>query len=178
MTLSHCPDDSPTSGAKHMCSCAHTHTYTRVFSHWGQCVILSHHPCSLHLALSFVRVMFSKAKKEEWHWGAPSVLALHAPCPSVCCIQTYLPQKGFCAPMHIQMAGGQAGKGGISSSHDGPKVNRVKLSKQLGKVFRCCFKRYSLVTASLLPLNLAVTIHFQRSLFFLLKSNRLRATFR
>lgn len=87
------------------------------------------------------------------------------------------PEVALCPRAHSD-GGGQAGKGGVGSSYDGPKVNRVKISKQLGKVSRCCFKRYSLVTASPLPLNLAVTIHFQRSLFFLLKSNRLRATFR
>lgn len=163
-----------------MCTCTHMHTC--LFSLGSVCHSISSSLLSSScIVLCSCDVFFPlhiKAEKEEWHRGAPSVLALHAPCPSVCCIQTYLPQKGLCAPVHIQMAGGQAGKGGISSSHDGPKVNRVKLSKQLGKVFRCCFKRYSLVTASLLPLNLAVTIHFQRSLFFLLKSNRLRATFR
>lgn len=77
------------------------------------------------------------------------------------------------------MAGGQGGKGDVSSPGDNLKNQLTKtIQTEPARLSVVCFKKYSLVTASLLSLNLAVTIHFKRSLFFLLKSNRLRAIFR
>ena len=77
------------------------------------------------------------------------------------------------------MAGGQVGKGDRSSSRDDLQNQLTEtIQTQLERLSVVCFKKDSLVTASVLSLNLAVTIHFKRSLFFLLKSNRLRVIFR
>lgn len=70
-------------------------------------------------------------------------------------------------------------EGGRRSSRDDLQNQLTEtIQTQPGRLSVVCLKKYSLVTASLLSLNLAVTIHFKRSLFFLLKLNRLRAIFR
>ena len=104
-------------------------------------------------------------------WADPCHPGLQTPCPSAPLRQP--PQEH-----EFRGQGSQVGRG------QQPPASwlYIQLSKplqtQLGKVSVVCSKKCSLVIASLLSLNLAVTIHFRKSLFFLWKSNRLRIIFR
>ena len=168
---------------KHTCTCTHAHIQTHtlllrvsVLSHF---TILPHfalHPSFSHDA--FFPSLVEAVVEERRGQGAclsceltPVSLASrpHAPWPR--CIS--LPRSTNSEGKGARWGGGQ------QPPASWPYIQLSEpLQTQLGKVSVVCSKKCSLVIASLLSLNLAVTIHFRKSLFFLWKSNRLRIIFR
>ena len=175
MTLSHCPSsDSPSIGSK-ILMYVHTHTHALLLrvSVLSSFTILPHfvlHPSFSHDAFFPLHVEGVVGERRGRGTCLPCVLTPvslasrpHAPLPHCISLpRAREPVRGTAAPLMTALY-----------------TNWASLSTpSWGRFSVVCSKKYSLVTASLLSLNLAVTIHFKKSLFFLWKSNRLRTIFR
>lgn len=176
MTLSHCPSsDSPSIGSK-ILMYVHTHTHTH-FSLGSVCYHLSPFFLTLCCILLFHTMLSFLCTWRVWWENAVA----GAPVCPVCWPPSPWPPD----PMPLcPIASASPGQGSQLGGTAAPLMmalytNWASLSTpSWGRFSVVCSKKYSLVTASLLSLNLAVTIHFKKSLFFLWKSNRLRTIFR